>query len=702
MKKLFTLIALFACLLGAKAITVTDVEVDFSKMPDGDASTIKFYGWGASEEAKSRLSIKNGCLHFESTEATTNSWDAQFHPIGGVDAEEGVTYTLHYKVKGSVTQNISALGFGTNPYGQFPITTEWVEGTYNYVAEKGSDGSNPSGDILMQCGDYIGEWDIAYLKITHEEKEQKPVEWVNMLTNGDASGEYGEVPCVQSKEFGDIVNVDKDGKPAPHAAEITTVDGKKVFVCHAKAVNPILTWDSEGEQWGQKHNAGDPMPDNAWQNQIWITFPRAMKADEQVKVTFKYKASKAVKTDLQSHRLPGDYLGGFTPGNITFSTDWQEFEKVFSASADMQSIAFNLGTEVYTEDMDFYLSDVTASLMKLEEGYFVASTNTESGLVEYDFDTATKFELDDDVYVATVGTVGNENSWVNEVMISTVRGNDKAFKAATLKLKKAVKNDKKFWIDFEAGSGAKIKLPAAGVWTISIDPDGQMNFVKLEGEPDKEAIVINPNPNKVVVEGTEREYLKDEAPEGYEFKKNDNDEPIYGQPWDNQFCIRANRALKAGESIVVSFKYKATNPASVNTQIGGEGLGAWMAGEALGTIDFTAEEQPFTKTFTATEGMQTITFNMAVIKEANTYEVYDIVWKLEDGTESLIDQESGKNFFVKVAAGNFTGLDEETGIQNVAAAKKNAPAGKFNIAGQRVSDNYKGVVVEGGRLYLSK
>jgi hypothetical protein len=192
MKKLFTLIALFACLLGAKAITVTDVEVDFSKMPDGDASTIKFYGWGASEEAKSRLSIKNGCLHFESTEATTNSWDAQFHPIGGVDAEEGVTYTLHYKVKGSVTQNISALGFGTNPYGQFPITTEWVEGTYNYVAEKGSDGSNPSGDILMQCGDYIGEWDIAYLKITHEEKEQKPVEWVNMLTNGDASGEYGK------------------------------------------------------------------------------------------------------------------------------------------------------------------------------------------------------------------------------------------------------------------------------------------------------------------------------------------------------------------------------------------------------------------------------------------------------------------------------------------------------------------------------
>ena len=127
-----------------------------------------------------------------------------------------------------------------------------------------------------------------------------------------------------------------------------------------------------------------------------------------------------------------------------------------------------------------------------------------------------------------------------------------------------------------------------------------------------------------------------------------------------------------------------------------------MAGEALGTINFTAEEQTFNKTFAATDGMQTITFNMAVIKEANKYEVYDIVWKLEDGTESLIDETGSKNFFVKVAAGDFTQVGGETGIQNVAAAKKNAPAGKFNIAGQRVSDNYKGVVVEGGRLYLSK
>ena len=93
MRKLFTLVALMAMFLGANAKTIIDAEVDFSKFEDGDASTIKFYGWGASDEAKARLSIKNGCLHFESTEATTNSWDAQFHPIGGVVADEGTVYT---------------------------------------------------------------------------------------------------------------------------------------------------------------------------------------------------------------------------------------------------------------------------------------------------------------------------------------------------------------------------------------------------------------------------------------------------------------------------------------------------------------------------------------------------------------------------------------------------------------------------------
>ena len=162
MKKLFTLIALLTCFLGASAKEIVDAEVDFSKY--SDISEVPFASWRGSESAFARLSIQDGCLHFHSEEATDPSWDCQFFPIGGVDAEVGVVYTLHFKVKGDHNGNVSMLGFGQTPYGQFAITTDWVEGTVDYEA------ASNDGNILMQCGDWVGDWDIAYLKITHEGK----------------------------------------------------------------------------------------------------------------------------------------------------------------------------------------------------------------------------------------------------------------------------------------------------------------------------------------------------------------------------------------------------------------------------------------------------------------------------------------------------------------------------------------------------
>ena len=138
------------------------------------------YSTGGSESARSRLSIQNGCLHFHNTAAIDPGWDCQFYPIGGVYAEPGVVYTLHYKIKGTVAQNISMVGFGQTPYGEFPITTQWVEGKVDYLA------ASNDGNILMQCGDYVGDWDLAYLRITHEGKEEPQKEWVEQLTNGDA------------------------------------------------------------------------------------------------------------------------------------------------------------------------------------------------------------------------------------------------------------------------------------------------------------------------------------------------------------------------------------------------------------------------------------------------------------------------------------------------------------------------------------
>lgn len=713
MKKLFTLFAFLAMFLGANAETVVDAYVDFSTMADG--SEIKFYGWGASESARARLSIKNGCLHFESTEATNPTWDCQFHPIGfSGEADVDVVYTLHFKVKGSVAQNISALGFGQTPYGQFPITTEWVEGTFDYTATiTQNDGKDvmPTGNILFQCGDYVGEWDIAYLKITHEAKAEKPVQWSNLLTNGDAEGEYGAVACAYAKEY--VAGADE--QPEPYAAKIETLDGNKVFAVHAKAVNPPIVWDSDGEQWGVTHKAGDPKPDNAWQNQFWINLPEGIAEGTQLKVSFKVKASKGgLKADLQTHRNPSNYLGGFTPGTIDIGTDWTPYEATFSAPSGgdggkFQSIAFNLGVgDQYKEDIDFYFDDLELSEMVLDHGFFVAGSNTTTGL-EYDYDNAIQFTqhpTEADLVVATVGTKGKKDTWVSEVMISTVRGNDKAFKAATIKPDASVTDDPDIWPNYTTSSSAKIKLPAAGVWTISIAPeDKQMNFVKVEGEAAKDPVDIVTNSEEIVIHGLERDDLSD----GDNVRE---EEGGTGETWDNQFFIVANRVLEGGEETVIEFDYVATAEATCPT--GTHAQPGQYRKNAIPDFTFTTTEQHLKEDYTipasdwggnAITDAQSISFDLAVIKQACDYTIKNVKWYLKGDAnaenktlENLINGTGKSNFYIKVGAGT---NPQPAGITNVVDNKK-ASAVIYNLAGQRVSKDYKGIVVSNGRKYIAK
>lgn len=694
MKKLFALFAFLTCFMGASAIEIVDAEVDFSKYTD--ISEWNFpNSWGGSESARARLSIVDGCLHFQSDEATDPSWDCQFFPIGfGNNAEPDVTYTLHFKVKGDHDGNVSMLGFGQTPYGQFAITTDWVEGTVDYVA------TNNDGNVLMQCGDWIGSWDIAYLKITHEGKEERPAEWIELLTNGDAETPWTEEQkatrfddqennykiSAWGKEKG--VNMNDDGGWDPFPATIEEVDGSHVFVVHGKAA------DTEGDA-------------SAWDNQFWIQAPRQIKAGEQVKVHFRYKASEAATTNTQiHHQNPSDYMHWQAIGDINFTTEWQEYDQTVTwpTGGDDKgwSIAFNLNPQ-NKNAIDFYFDDLSIAEMKLDHGYFIAASNTKTG-TEYDYDNAVEFadSGEEGVVVATVGTVGKQDTWVNEVMISTVRGNDKMYKASTIKPIGTVVNDPDTWLDYTEGSNAKIKLPAAGVWTISIAfEDKQINFVKLEGEEEVGPIEINPNPTEVVVHGLERDYTAEEQEGGT------------GYAWDNQFFIVANRTLSAGETTVVSFKYKSSVPATSGTQCHNE-PGQYIHWSAIGSFNFTEEWQEFETTFTIPaecngedsgngfmKDFKSIAFNMAEIKGACDYYIKDVVWKLEDNTESLIDQVGSKNFIVKEGAGTDPHEFDPTAINGI-TVNKNSSSATYNVAGQRVSNSYKGIVVKDGKKYIKK
>lgn len=659
MKKLFTLIALMMIFMSASAVTIVDAEVDFSTVTE-----LPRFGWGGSESAFARISLENGCLHFHSTEATDPTWDCQWFPIGGVDAEVGVTYTLHYKVKGDHNENISALGFGQDCYGQFPITTDWVEGTFDYECTKAD------GNILMQAGGYIGTFDIAYLRITHEGKQERPIEWIELLANGNAEQTWESLGladvayddmennykvAVWSKEKGR--NLDDAGNWNPFPAPI--VEDPKDPSNHVFLIDGQLA-DTEGDA-------------AAWDNQLWIQSPRSWKTGEQVRISFRYMASQPVVTQTQFHlQKPSDYLFWQAIGDISFTTEWQTFEQVVTIPADANgawSVAFNLNPNV-KDPVQFYIDDVSWCEMKLEHGLFVAGANTETGLVEYDFDNAANLTWNDEMAAmsATVGTVGNKDSWVNELMISTVRGNDRQYKANTLKTKGAVLasdfNDLidggGNWVDYEDGSSAKIKLPAQGVWTVYLDEDAKiMAFVELEGDKPIDPIEINPNTTEIVVKGKERNMTIDEAKAAGLIVNPDEptqeEKDLYnGQPWDNQFFIVANRPLETGEVTVLEFDYYGSVDAKTTTQLHGD-PGAYMHWSAIGDVNFTGELQHFSTTLTIpseANGMKSIAFNMAEIIGACDYNITNVIWKLEDNTESLIDMTGAKNFYVKEGAGD--------------------------------------------------
>ena len=708
MKKLFTLFAFLACFLGAKAEWVEDYKVDYSNYSGFPLYVMGFvpewvdgvmtdmggnfeYVKTDNEEGKSSdviVKTNDGTEYYKIEKTDGNTWH-QYFIANGITTELDGAYTVKAMVKASEACSVPVQfqwgwGEGQRVSSTLKIGTEWAEVEMDFSGIGGT-----ACDLIAQPNTAaVIEW--KYVIVGHNAKPQKPITWLEQLENGTADKTWEELGladvkyddmennfkvCAWAKQKG--TNVNETGGSDPFPATIENIDGNNVFVVHGAVA------DTEGDASG-------------WDNQFWIQSQQPWKEGTQVKISFRYKASKACKTNTQMHhQKPSDYQIWYAIGDVEFTTEWQNFEKIItinSEQANAWSVVFNLNP-YEKEAVDFYFDDLSWQIMKLDEGYFVAGANAAEGL-DYDLDNAIEFVEEDGVLVATVGEKG---AYVSQVMISTIRGNDAAFKGATLKPKGTIVNDPETWLDYEPASLAKLNLPGAGIWKIYLDTNyNAMAFEMLEGT------VINPNPTVVVVKGQERDWL------GTDKDGNPIEEQVgEGLPYDNQFFIIANRSLSAGEVTVVEFDYVSTVDAKTTTQCH-NGPGEYMHWNCIGDVNFTTEEQHLSYKLTVpseADGMKSIAFNMAEIKGACDYTIKNIVWKLEDGTESLIDQTGTKNFYVKEGAGTAPyefGTDPEnpgTGINSV--VNGNAASGNiYNLNGQRVTNNFKGIVVKNGKKFV--
>ena len=728
MKKLFTLFAFLTLFMGAKAANWVEVySIDYANntgfpfyvmgyvpewydgvMTDFGANYKYVQVTDDAEETSDVIVKTQGGVEYYKIEVPEGAWH-QYFIADGIPTQLDGTYKAVAMVRASeaVTINVN-MGWGWSDGQQasasVAIGTEWQEVEWEYSGIGGA-----SCNLVAQPGGATATIEWKYVKVFEDQREQRPVIWQEWLTSdgqpiipdvahdnkwmGDAETPWGDLADVkfndQSKNYlicawgkERAVNMNDDGGWDPVPATIEQeANGNHYFIVHGK----------------EAITEGDAA---AWDNQFWIQSPKAWASGTQVKVHFRYKASKAVTVATQIHKQnPSDYLIWHACGDVSFTEEWQDFDNTMTIADDMAggwSIAFQLNQND-KDAIDFYFDDLSWQTMKLDEGLFVAGSNTTTGL-EYDFDNAIQFEYSEDVeaMVATIGEKGKKDTWVNQIMISTVRGNDAAFKGATLKPSGEYIGEDA-WGDFTETALSKINLPAQGVWTIAVDQEAkQINIVMVEGE---EVVLpeINPNPYVVVVEGVERDDLADTTNQDGTVTINE-EEGGTGYAWDNQFWIYANRQLATGEVTVLQFKYKANKAARTSTQCHGE-PGGYLHWAAIGDVNFTEEWQDFEQTFTVpseANNMQSIAFNMAEIKEACTYELKDFVWKLEDGTQSLIDQKGSKNFFVKIGAGT---SPYSLGINSVTVNNKVSNV-IYNLSGQRVSKDYKGIVVKNGKKIL--
>ena len=733
MKKLFTLVAFMACFMGAKAEWVTDYEIDYSTYQG-----FPFYVMGYVPEWMDGVMTDFGALYgylndedFEKggdwTEVgtvTTNNGTAyhkvlyssaswhQYFIADGIPTEIDGSYTVKALVKASEACTINVnMGWGWGDGQQkgtsvaIPASDDFTEVEWTYSEIGGT-----SCNLVAQPGTSTATIEWKSLTVSHNQKETRPTTWQEWLTKDCqpviVDGKLSDIPTWMGNAetpWGDLANTAyndnennykicawgkvQQSEPFPATIESEEVDGQTnhFFIVHAA-------------------DCVDPSADaSAWDNQFWIESPKEWKSGDQLKIHFRYKASQAAKTNTQiHHQEPSNYLIWHAIGDVNFTTEWQEFNGTMTMADDMAggwSIAFNLNPDVKTAT-DFYFDDLSWQSMVLDEGYFVAGCNTKDGLA-YDFDNAVQFEYSesDGCYIATIGEDG---AWVNQIMISTVRGNDAAFKSNTLKPAGSIKNDPDEWLDYTESSLAKLNLPGSGIWKIFLDDAYKaMAFQMIDGHID-EPLVITPNPTEVIVHGLERDW-----------RGNDNNgNPIEeggvgeGQPWDNQFWIMAERTLAKGESTILKFKYMASKDAKTSTQCH-KAAGEYLHWAAIGDVNFTTDWQDFETTFKVpneADGMQSIAFNMAEIKEACDYHIKDVVWQLEDGSETLINMTDGRNFWVKEGAGTAPYqwyVPEPDGINSVVNNKTNA-AVIYNLAGQRVSKDYKGLVIQNGKKYVVK
>ena len=369
-------------LIADKEITVDPGDAEEVNDVYVDYSTLGSYTYWHGDKVDASIN-SDGNLLIHNPEAIENFYEIQYHVANGLVASPDIEYTVTAKIKASGDGYLTCCigDWGGQQTAALSFTTEWQEVKLTFTGVNTADGF-----VMFQSGNFAGDIEIEWLKVTHKEAPSISL-WNNMLLNSDC--ESDDTSCFYATEM------TSGPKAATFGAAGTGADGAGRAIVVKSGDNPTNTWDT----------------------QFFVKTPRMMMAGEKYRFSMKYRADKEAGCETQSHNEPGGYVFYNMFTNPTFSTTWQEFVYEGTISEDqagasgMNTIAFNLS--VLPEANTYYFDDIKWELE--EKGNTIPLTPEEKK------DTLT-WALDNWVKGMMEATGGYVTAW--DLANETVSGTD--------------------------------------------------------------------------------------------------------------------------------------------------------------------------------------------------------------------------------------------------------------------------------------
>ena len=324
------------------------IEIDPDAMIEKEVTAIDYttgtaynYGWG-SGTAMEHISMDGGLK--VTTTAPINPWyDLQYMAVSNLAFEAGKKYKM--------TINMEASGDGVLHFKVGDWGSAIKEGVVDFVTGENeltiefSPAEAKSGQfVLLQSGEFVGVYTLKSLKIVSLEAAGPATFFVSLIDNGNMEETEAHNFATKSDQ-GSIVYeiVDGVGKDGSRGAKITSKGGYS----------------------------------DAWESQFWIVSNEVLHIGDKIHVAFDYRADggcAGTNVDTQAHFGPGEYQHWSCAGTISFTGEWQTYDKTFTVDASMakeddkgmKSIAFNMSPN--TAPGAYYIDNVVLEIEKEGDG----------------------------------------------------------------------------------------------------------------------------------------------------------------------------------------------------------------------------------------------------------------------------------------------------------------------------------------------